>query len=457
MTQQNQTAEIVHAPINPAILPMVPETLLIASEPALWEGMKRIVQMYGRNLPQGVDAGTAVLLMLAAKEYGLNPLEGISNLFFIGGRIVPSANTMMRLATGNGLTIKPIIESAEEWTAEFSRPGRETITQTYTIEMAKRAQLVSGQVWQKNPQFMLRARCVSAAIRLYAGDLVKGIEYSAEELTNGSGYFDPNGDFTPDPSVVGTNPTAKDFKVFEGRASDQVTEKAAPAPAAKKPAQTRSKADVTAQVAEDLGKPAQTPAAAQEEAPAEDPMQAPGVDGKVITLARGQRNMVDFDATVRNIFAMLVQVEGDETKARAKATELMKSVNVKSTAELKGKITFIQFFLAADAYCASKLAAPAPQPTADDGIPAFDPHRGARTKAAGEEVADADPAQTENLDATIMDLFTELAGMGMDEAATAITEDTGYSDQAEASPASIKLDTIARLKDLKLEGIKQAS
>lgn len=460
MSNEIQTAEL--PAINPAILPLVPETLLIASEEKLWKGMERIVKMYGRNLPQGVDAGTAILLMLAAKEYGLNPLEAISNLFFIGGRIVPSANTMLRLATGNGLSIRPLVESDELWEAEFSRPGRESIVQSYTIQMAQKAGLTGGPTWKKHPMYMLRARCISAGIRLYAGDLVKGIEYNAEELTNGTGYFDPNGNFTPDPKIVGTEPEAKDFKLFEGRTSEQKEE--APAKATKaKTSQQRAKVDATAAVAEAAGveptKPAQAAETAQEEPQTAPLTQKVGMlpAGKLIAWAHDSNNVVDFDGTVKNIFAMLVKAEGgNKDAAKAKAAELMKECGASAAVEMKGKPSFLKFYLLADDYCVERLSAPKAE-AAPAEVPAFDPHRGARTASSGTEVADANPTEIADLDARILDLYAELAQMNLADEATKVTEDTGYADESEASPAGIKLQTIKALESLKLNTIKQAS
>ena len=64
----------------------------------------------------------------------------------------------------------------------MSRPDFEPDTFEYTMEMAKTAGLLAqGGNWQKYPAAMLRARCITAAARAYAPDVLDGC-YDPDEL-----------------------------------------------------------------------------------------------------------------------------------------------------------------------------------------------------------------------------------------------------------------------------------
>lgn len=425
--------------INPAILPYVPKSLIVASDPAVRAGMLWLVRAYGNNLPRGVDENAAVVLMLAADEYGLSPMEGITKLFMIGGRVVPSANTMLELAQRKGLAVRPIVNTEEAYEAEYSRPGREPFTYRYTLDEAKKAGLTGSDTWKKYPRQMLAARGNSTALRLYAGDLVGG-GYSAEEVAGSSGSFDDQGNFRPDPAVTGPAP-APDFVAFEGRRAEPVPA-GTPAPAAKPPAAP----EVT---------PSPSAATALQQA----------LPGKVVTadldLTQGghiplttQGNLPNITETSRAIFAAFAELYNPEM-AKGVLKQKVESYGAASVGKLS-PIDFMDLYRWADAQVgkarqeqptieevAEQQAGEATDPTP---IPAFNPHRGAATQGTG-AVADGAASQA-SLDDQIMEAWKALAAVDREGEADAIFDKYGYEVGAEGLSQQIRRLVLQELQAL---------
>lgn len=124
----------------------------------------------------------AAALIMRGAELGLAPMESLSALHLIDGKVSLSADTMLKVAIAGGVRVSYPEFTRERVTVELTRPNFKPFRCTWDLEMAKNAQLAGRQNYRKFPRAMLRARAVSEAVRAYCPDLLSGA-YLPEELT----------------------------------------------------------------------------------------------------------------------------------------------------------------------------------------------------------------------------------------------------------------------------------
>lgn len=126
----------------------------------------------------------AVAVMLKGRELGIPPMYALSNIVVIKGKPTASAELMLALVYrdhGDGAVM--IEESTNERCAlSYKRRSWDKRRAfTFTVDDAKRAQLLNNPTWQKFPAAMLRARAISAVARMAFPDSIGGM-YTPEEL-----------------------------------------------------------------------------------------------------------------------------------------------------------------------------------------------------------------------------------------------------------------------------------
>lgn len=135
-------------------------------------------------LPQAVSTPEkAIAIMLKARELGIPPMYGLSNIAVIQGK--PACNAELLLALiyrDHGDDAIQFVEASNtRATISYKRRGwKERQTFSFTSEDARLARL-TGDNWTKYPGAMLRARCISAVARMAYPDSIGGM-YTAEEL-----------------------------------------------------------------------------------------------------------------------------------------------------------------------------------------------------------------------------------------------------------------------------------
>lgn len=139
--------------------------------------------------------GEIVAALLAGAELGIPPMASLRNIHLIDGKVGLDAGLQLGLLLRAGVRPQWVESSDRRAVLRLTRPGFAPHEQVYTIEDAKAAGLASKQNWQRHPKAMLRARCVSAAVKAYAADVVTGV-YTPEELEDirdnkGSKMSDP--------------------------------------------------------------------------------------------------------------------------------------------------------------------------------------------------------------------------------------------------------------------------
>lgn len=131
--------------------------------------------------------GDALLVMVAGRELGMEPMQAVRMLGVQRGKVTLSADATVALVRRSSVCESwRLVESTRE-VATYATQRRGDAGETvmsWTAEMAQRAGLLgqSGP-WTTYREAMLRARCMSALARAVYPDLVAGI-YDPDELAD---------------------------------------------------------------------------------------------------------------------------------------------------------------------------------------------------------------------------------------------------------------------------------
>ena len=134
-------------------------------------------------LPKAVDSPQkAAAIMLKGRELQIPPMYALSNITVIQGK--PTANAELMLALVKRTYGRDVIW-IEKSTPEVAKVGYMVHGKPkyyeFTIDMAKKAGLLSNQTWAKYPDAMLRARAISATCRMEFPEVIGGM-YAPGEL-----------------------------------------------------------------------------------------------------------------------------------------------------------------------------------------------------------------------------------------------------------------------------------
>jgi len=142
-------------------------------------------------VPQAVRGKPAdiLVILLTARELGIGPMQGLSDINVIGGKPVYSADLMVAQCKKRRDVCQHffLVESTDDHaTYETQRVGAPKPERfTFTIEDARRLGLGEKENYKKQPKTMLRHRAAAATARAVYPDLVRG--YDPDEAA----------DFTP--------------------------------------------------------------------------------------------------------------------------------------------------------------------------------------------------------------------------------------------------------------------
>lgn len=154
--------------------------------PEAWSLAQKIART--EFVPKGLrDRPEAVLAaILKGHEVGIGPMQALSAIHVIEGKPTMAAELMRALVLRDGHEIWIEDSSSTRCTIAGRRhdSSRETRV-TWTMDDAKTAGLSGKDVWRKYPRAMLLARATSELMRAIFPDVIAGISYSLEELTDG--------------------------------------------------------------------------------------------------------------------------------------------------------------------------------------------------------------------------------------------------------------------------------
>lgn len=159
-------------------------------------------------LPGGMRGPQALAVMLAGRELGMGPMESLRNIHLIEGSLSVSPNCLKGRAERAGWTID-LLESDEVRCTIRATRGETSTTMTWTIDDAKRAQLVERKGWKKYPRQYLRARVLGELLEYLDPSLLSGgyvigeledrdealidVEFSGSDAGGGGGGGNGNG------------------------------------------------------------------------------------------------------------------------------------------------------------------------------------------------------------------------------------------------------------------------
>jgi hypothetical protein len=158
-----------------------------------WNQIKEMCMMAVKSgmLPSSIKtAEAAAIIALKARELGIPLMVGFAHIVVINGKPAMSAELIQAQARKNlpGLIFNIVKADNTVCIVECQRPerGSKMFTGTFTIEDAKRAGLLGKDVWKNYPAAMLRARAITATLRVVCPDALMGISHTPEELGSDS-------------------------------------------------------------------------------------------------------------------------------------------------------------------------------------------------------------------------------------------------------------------------------
>ena len=147
-------------------------------------------------------------LMLLCEADGLHPIEAMRRYHIIQG--VPSmrADAMQAEFQSRGGSIEWIRYDAEVAEAVFSHPKhcKKPITIRVTFEDCKTRGMTGADAWKKHAAAMLRARVISAGVRMVDPGIVVGI-YAPEEMEQEPSEPEPERIPAPSRRTIDVTPT----------------------------------------------------------------------------------------------------------------------------------------------------------------------------------------------------------------------------------------------------------
>lgn len=143
-------------------------------------------------------AEQAVALVLMGREVGLPAMQALSTIHVIEGKPTASVHLMGALLARGGVSWKPTKHDVDGCEIEFSRPGWQAITSSFTRRDAECAGLAKKDNWLKWPRAMYYARAFTEGARMIAPDLLCGLNYTPEELAPDTIVVDERGDAVVD-------------------------------------------------------------------------------------------------------------------------------------------------------------------------------------------------------------------------------------------------------------------
>lgn len=115
-------------------------------------------------------------------ELGIGPMQSLRSIHVVDGRPTLSAELMLSLAISAGVRHRWLEQTSEVARLRLTRDGFEPHEHSFTFEEAKKAGLTTKTNWKSYPAAMLRARCLSTALRAFCPDVLGSGVYVEGEL-----------------------------------------------------------------------------------------------------------------------------------------------------------------------------------------------------------------------------------------------------------------------------------
>lgn len=136
----------------------------------------------------------AAAAILTGSEIGLSPMAALRSIDIIQGTPAMRAHALRGLVQSRGHEVWVQESTSTRAVVCGHRKGSEKVQESvWTLDRAKALKLTAKPNWLSQPQAMLIARATSELCRLIASDVLLGLPYSIEELSD---------EHTPEPVAV---------------------------------------------------------------------------------------------------------------------------------------------------------------------------------------------------------------------------------------------------------------
>jgi hypothetical protein len=130
----------------------------------------------------------AAVKVLAGKELGIGPIQSMTDVHVVNGKVAVSSALLGALILRSGSYTYTVTDHDDtKCTIEFFRDGQPLGFSSYTLDDAQRAGLTGHLMWESNAQNMLFARAMGNGASWYCPDVFNGAVYTPEELGGGTG------------------------------------------------------------------------------------------------------------------------------------------------------------------------------------------------------------------------------------------------------------------------------
>jgi len=171
MTDQ---APVLRSRTTPAVATPVP---IAEAELELELRKAHAIARAGDAIPKGYrgNDGAVLLALEWSQHHGMTLLQAMQCVSFVQGRPVVDATAQRALAERAGYQVIPTEITPSSATVTVSRDGVAIGIASYTLDDAKRANLLGKDNWRTNPEDMLVARATTRAVRRYAPTVLFGL------------------------------------------------------------------------------------------------------------------------------------------------------------------------------------------------------------------------------------------------------------------------------------------
>jgi hypothetical protein len=126
-------------------------------------------------------AEQALALGLLCQAEGRHPAEAARDYHIINGKPSLKSEAMLARFQQAGGRVEWHDYTHEAVSGTFTHPQGNSLKVSWTIKDSERAGLTANPIWKKYPRQMLKARCISEAIRAIYPGVLSGL-YAPEEL-----------------------------------------------------------------------------------------------------------------------------------------------------------------------------------------------------------------------------------------------------------------------------------
>lgn len=138
-----------------------------------------------KALPSTITNGAQLMMvMMAGYEAGMTPIESINSYYIINGKITIWGRAVLSQAKRAGIKVKWLESTEKVATVMLTDTSGETHTETYTIEDATKALLLSKDNWKKYPKDMLRWKVLGRGVNFFCPEVI-GRHYIKEDIEDG--------------------------------------------------------------------------------------------------------------------------------------------------------------------------------------------------------------------------------------------------------------------------------